>query len=132
MVNCSASHRKGMPCPPATSVLIDLPLLRGDGGIKLDFPKGAFILLDILLQNRQQCLGLLWAEVDPLKVLYFHILRIQRLQASEHKQKVPNAHANLDGVGIAITVVRRIDQADIGLLWDGHCRGFSPLSKLSP
>src|SRR5439155_4040526 len=94
VINCSASHRK-MPALDPWG-LIDLPLLRGNGGIKLDFPEGAFVLAHILLQNCQQSFGLLRAEIDPLKVLHFHILCVQRLQAAKHQQKVPNAYADLN------------------------------------
>ena len=41
--------------------LIDLALLRGHGGVKLDFAECAFILVHVLLQNIQQGLGLLRA-----------------------------------------------------------------------
>ena len=40
-------------------VLVDLALLRRDVWIELDFTECAFILAHILLQDGQQCLGLL-------------------------------------------------------------------------
>src|SRR5476649_438352 len=72
-----------------TSALIDLLLLRGGAGIKLDFSERAFVLTHVLLQDGQQRFGLLRTEIDPLKVLHFDVLLVHRLQASKHQQKVP-------------------------------------------
>src|SRR6476646_5000353 len=77
------------------AALVDLPLLCRDIGIELDFAKRAFILADVLLQDGQQCLGLLRAQVDALKVLHFDLLRCHRLQAAKNQQKVPHADADL-------------------------------------
>jgi len=49
VVKYSASHVK---IPGIVSnALVDLPLLRRDAGIELDFTKRAFVLADVLLQN---------------------------------------------------------------------------------
>src|SRR3954469_3592855 len=77
-------------------VLVDLALLCRDIGIELDFSERAFILANVLLEDRQQRLGLLRAQVDALKVLHLNFLRRHRLQAAKNQQKVPHAHADLD------------------------------------
>src|SRR6476660_1325413 len=100
--------------------LVDLGLLRGDAGIELDFAERAFILAHVLLQDGQQRLGLLRAEIDSLKILHLDFLRCDRLQASKEQQNVPYAHADLYGVGVAVTVGGRINQADVGLLGNRH------------
>src|SRR5579871_3180408 len=75
--------------------LVNLALLRRDIGIKLDFAERAFILAHILLQDGQQCFGLLRTQIDALKILHFDLLRRHRLQAAKNQQKVPYADANL-------------------------------------
>ena len=75
--------------------LVDLALLRRDVRIELDFTECAFILADVLLQDGQQCLGLLRTQVDALKVLDLYFLCVHWLQTAKNQQKVPHAHADL-------------------------------------
>src|SRR5215472_16841519 len=100
--------------------LVNLSLLGGKSGVEFDFPEGALVLAHVLLQDGQQCFGLLWTKIDSLKILYFHFLNGHRLQTPEDQEKVPYAHANLHGVGISVAIICGIRQANIGLRRNGH------------
>src|ERR1041385_6953808 len=112
------------------AILVDLALLCRDNGVKLDLPKRAFILPDVLLQNCEQSLGLLRAEIDALKVLHLNFLCCHGLQATKNQQKVPHAYADLYRIGVSIAVIGGVDQANVGLLRNCHGNDL-PESKLS-
>src|SRR5260370_24866369 len=88
--------------------------------IQLDLAESIFVARDVLLQQSEQCLGLLRAQIDPLKISNLHLRFALLLQGAEDQKEVPDVHTHLHAVGVAFAVVRRICQFDIGLCWKGH------------
>src|SRR5215471_12030253 len=100
--------------------------VNGTGGmqvrIQLNLAKCIFVLCDILLENRQQGLGLLRAYVDALKVRDLHLTFRLLLQSSEGKEKIPDADSYLHAVSVILAVVGRVRQFNIGLHRRVHSR----------
>jgi hypothetical protein len=93
---------------------------RGQAGIELDLTEGALVADDILLQQSEQCLGLLRAEVDALEVANLDLRFGLLLQGSEHHEEVPDIHPHLHAVGVGLAVVGSIDQLDVRLRRKAH------------
>src|SRR5579872_3974004 len=74
--------------------------------VKLDFPEGAFIPGDILLQKTQQCLGLLRTQIDALEVFDLDMALGLLLQRAEDQEEVPDVDPHLHTVGIVFAVLR--------------------------
>jgi hypothetical protein len=89
-------------------------------GIQLYFAKRTLIARDVLLQNRHQRFGLLRAQINALKVPDFHLSFALLLQSSENQKEIPNIHTHLDAVGVALAIVRSVDEPDVGLRWIIH------------
>ena len=100
--------------------------VNGTGGmharIQLNFAERILVLCDILLQNRQQGLGLLRAHIDTFKVgdldLAFGLL----LQSSEDKKKIPDADSYLHAISVILAVVGCAHELNIGLHRRVHSR----------
>src|SRR5437667_8602478 len=107
------------PGPRPHNTLLHLALSH-HARVELDLPKRAFIASDILLQNRHERLGLLWAEINSLKIAHLDLRLALLLQCAKHQEKIPHVHANLHAVRIALTVIVCINQLDVGLSWHGH------------
>src|SRR5262245_48043009 len=65
-------------------------------GIQLDLAEGLLILRNVLSQNMEQRLGLLWTQVDPLEIGNLNLFRRLLTQGAEGKEEVPDADAHLD------------------------------------
>src|SRR5271157_4010484 len=94
-----------------------LPLLHDAfGGLRLqfDFAKGGLVLRDVLLQNAEQRLGLLRADVDALETVDDDVLRRGLVHAAEQEKEIPQIHPHLDAVGVALPVVGRVNQLNLG------------------
>jgi len=89
-------------------------------GIELDFTKGAFVSGDVMLENAEQSLGLLRAEVDSLEVLNFHLRLTLLEQRPENQEKIPDIYPNLHAIGVVLPVITGVCQLHIGLCWIGH------------
>src|ERR1039458_6625506 len=61
------------------------------GGLRLqfDFAKSGFVLRDVLLENPEQRLGLLRADVYALKIVDGDVLRRSLVHPAEHEQENP-------------------------------------------
>ena len=68
--------------------------LRAHTGVELDLAEGAFVSRDVLLEQSKQSLGLLGAEIDPLKVPDFDLRFTLLLQRAKDKKEIPNVHAH--------------------------------------
>jgi len=84
-------------------------------GFEADFAERGLVLADVLLEDVQQCLGLLGAHVDALEVLDLHVFGRGLVERTEHEEKVPEVDADLDAVGVALTVVGSFFEHDAGL-----------------
>src|SRR5262249_23725370 len=71
------------------------------------------ILIHVLLQHVQKSLGLLWADVNPLKILNRNLVRGSLIDAPGQQQEIPQIHANLDAVCIVLAIFRRISELDL-------------------
>src|SRR5215468_6551897 len=77
-------------------------------GIQLDLAEGLLILRNVLSQNMEQRLGLLWTQVDPLKVGDLNLFGCLLAQSAKCKKKVPDAHAHLDTIGVTFAILRGV------------------------
>ncbi len=75
-------------------------LLEGDGA------EGLLVLGEVVAEDVPEGLGLLGAEVDALEVVDVELLRGLLGHGAEDEEEVPDAHADLDAVGVAVAVVR--------------------------
>src|SRR5579864_2002577 len=89
-------------------------------GIQLDLPESFLILDDILLQDRYQRLGLLWAQINALEVVDLNVSRGLRLQAAKNQKKIPHAGPYLHGVSVTFAIFRGINQTNIRLRRISH------------
>jgi hypothetical protein len=89
-------------------------------GVEFDLAKRALIPRYVLLQDRHQRLGLLRAQINALKVSDFHLGFALLLQGAEDQEEIPDIHAHLDAVGVALAIVGSVHQPDIGLRWITH------------
>lgn len=80
----------------------------------MDFAEGRFVLADVLLQDVEERLGLLRAQVNALKVLDIDQVGGVLGDETEHEEEIPEVGANLNGVGVAFAVVGTVDQMDFG------------------
>src|SRR2546423_6011795 len=93
---------------------------RGHARVELDLAERLLIIGDVLLQDGVQRLRLLRAQVHALEVADLDLARRLLLQRAEDEKEVPNVHADLHAVGVALAVVLTLDQLDLGLLWIRH------------
>jgi hypothetical protein len=99
--------------------LVNLPSTR-HARIEFDFAEGGFVAVDVLLQQSEQRLGLLRAQVDALKITDLHLSFTLLLNRAKDEEKVPDIHSHLHAVGIGFPVIGSIGQLDIGLRRNAH------------
>jgi len=83
-------------------------------GLEFDFSERRFVLIYILLQNIEQSLCLLRAEVDALKIVNRDVVRCRLIDAAEHEEEVPKIDSDLYAVGIILAVFGGVDQLNLG------------------
>ena len=93
---------------------------RSQAWVEFDLAEGALITGDILLQQPEQGLGLLRAEVDALEVANLDLSFGLLLQGAENHEEVPDIHPHLHAVGVGFAIVRSIDQLEVGLRRKAH------------
>src|SRR5882757_5146544 len=74
-------------------------LLEGDGA------EGLLVLGEIVAEHVPESLSLLRAEVDALEVFDGEFVGALLAHGPEDEEEVPDAHADLDAVGVAVAVV---------------------------
>src|SRR5690348_5302944 len=67
--------------------------------------EGLLVLGEVVAEDVPQCLGLLRAEVDALEVADVDLFGALLRHGAEDEEEVPDAHAYLDAVGVALAVV---------------------------
>ncbi len=83
--------------------------------VQLDFAKGILVSGHVLLQNPEQCFGLLRAQINSLEVLDFY-LRFRLLQqGSENQEEIPDVDADLHAVGVVFSVCGSIRKLHVRL-----------------
>ncbi len=85
-------------------------LLEGEGA------EGLLVLGEIVAEHVPEGLGLLGAEVDALEVLDGELVGASWLHGAEDEEEVPDAHADLDAVGVAVAVVVGGGELERGLV----------------
>src|SRR3984957_6724971 len=88
--------------------------------VKFDFSEGGFVPGNILLQESEQRLRLLGAEVNALEVSDLNLSFALLLYGAKYEEKVPDIHSHLHAVCIGFPIVGGIDQLDIGLWRSAH------------
>ena len=83
--------------------------------IKLDLAEGAFVIGDVLMQDRCQRLRLLWTQIDTLKIAHFNLILGLLLHGAKNQKEVPDADPHLHAVGIGFAIIGSIDQIKIRL-----------------
>src|SRR5437588_3340117 len=93
---------------------------RDDARVKLDFAKGVFVAVDVLLQQGHQGLGLLRAQINALEVPHFHLRFGLLLQGAEDEKEIPHVDSDLHAVGVVLPIIGSINKLDVGLCRDRH------------
>jgi hypothetical protein len=113
---------RGFDSPPREQIRSMHLSPRAHPRIQLDLPEGRLVAVDILLQQSEQRLGLLRAQVNALKVADLDLRLILLLHGAKHEEEIPHVHSHLHAVGIVFPVVGGINQLDIGLWRNAHVK----------
>ena len=95
--------------------------------IELDFSKSALVVRDVLLQDRGQGLGLLRAEIDPLKIPHLDLILRLLLHGAENQKEIPDVHPYLYAVGIGLAIF--ISVCDVKIRLRGVDHGESSVNQ---
>jgi len=95
--------------------------------VELDFAEGAFVVGDVLLEQRHERLGLLRAQINSLEVMKFDLRFRALLHGAEDEKEVPDIDANLHAIGVGLAVFGRLNELNIGLILRVHDRQFTLL-----
>src|ERR1039457_2040272 len=76
--------------------------------LKLDLAERGFVLVDVLLEDVEQRLGLLRAEVNSLEILDIDVIGRGLVDQAEEQEEVPEIYTDLDAVGVALPVFRHV------------------------
>ena len=89
--------------------------------------KCLLILRQVLAQQVPQRLGLLWAQIDPLKIPQHHFIGRILPGCAKDQHKIPYAGPHLHAVGIAIAIILRLNNVDIWrrMYWLTHATRVS-------
>src|SRR5580765_5226147 len=102
-------------------------------GIEFDFAKSAFVVGDVLVKDCRQRLGLLRAQINPLKIADLYLILRLLLHSSKDEEKVPDVDADLNAVGIGFPVLVCVHDGEIRLSRIDHdgsqCNGNGGIVK---
>ena len=88
--------------------------------VEFDFAESGLVAGDVLLQQPEQSLGLLRAQVDALKVANLDLGFALLLHSAKDEEEIPHIHSHLHTVGIGFPILGRIGQLDVGLWRNTH------------
>ena len=84
--------------------------------LQRDVSESLLVLGEVVADHIPQSLRLLGTEVDALKVLDGDFVRALLGHSAEDQKEVPDAHADLDTVGVAVAIAFGLGELYIGLL----------------
>lgn len=93
--------------------------------VELDFAEGAFVVGDVLLEQRHERLRLLRAQINSLEVMKFDLRFRALLHGAEDEKEIPDIDADLHAVGVRLAVFGRLNELNIGLILRIHERKFT-------
>ena len=96
-------------------------------GLERDGAEGLFVLGEVVAQEVEECLGLLRAKVDALKVLDVELLGGVLVHGAKDEGEVPDAHPDLHAVGVVAAEVGGTGDLDFGL--SGLCRSLIGIER---
>ena len=85
-------------------------------GLEGDGAEGLFVLGEVVIEDVGEGLGLLGAEIDSLEVGEVDLFGSLLGHGSEDEEEVPDAHADLNAVGVAVAVVRGGGEVELRLI----------------
>ena len=101
--------------------------------IELDLTKRAFVICDVLVKDCCQCLGLLRAQINSLKIADLYLVLRLLLHRAEDDEKVPDVYPDLHAVGIGFPVLVSVHNGEIRLSRIDHhgsqCNGNGGIGK---
>ena len=74
--------------------------------IEFDLTKSSLVARYVLLKKSQQCLRLLRAQIDALKITDLYVRLALLLQGAKNKKKVLDIDPHLHAVRIVLAIVR--------------------------
>src|ERR1700681_537257 len=80
---------------------------------KFDLAERGLVVGHVLLQERHERLGLLRAEINPLKVSQFHLRLRALLHRPENEEEIPDIHPDLHAVGVGLAVIGGLHELHI-------------------
>ena len=95
------------------SVRLGELLLEGEGA------EGLLVLGQIVAEDVPESFGLLGTEVDALEVADVQLLRVLLGHCAEDEEEVPDAHTDLDAVGVTVTIIVGGGELERGLFYWG-------------
>jgi hypothetical protein len=95
--------------------LVDGALLGRGQRLEGKLAEGLLVLGEVVAEDIVESFGLLGAEVDALEVAKQYLLGSVLGHGAEDEEEVPDGHANLNTVGVAVAVVGGGGEFDIGL-----------------
>jgi hypothetical protein len=98
--------------------------------VKFDFAECGLVSSDVLLQQSQQRLGLLRAQINSLEVANLDLSFVLLLDSAEGEEKIPDIDAHLHAIGVVLAVIGGVAQLDLWLRRNAHeqqCNNFRVL-----
>jgi len=86
------------------------------GAFERDGAEVLLILGDVMAEHVEQCLGLLRAQVDALKVVDLDLFRGLLLQRTEDEKEVPDGEPDLYAVGVGVAISVGLSECDSGVV----------------
>ena len=116
MQDCTADRLARDCC---TADLMDRPAGH-HSRIKFDFAERVLISDHVLLQDCEQRLGLLRAQVNALKIPDLYLSLALLLECAKNQEEVPYIYPHLNAVCIGFLIIRRVEHLDVGLNRNRH------------
>jgi hypothetical protein len=102
--------------PRSRTLLVDGTVRLGELLLEREGTEGLLVLGEIAAEDVPESFGLLGAEVDALEVLDGELVGVLLRHGAEDQEEVPDAHANLNAVGVAVAVVLGVAEFEGGLV----------------